>query len=133
MEDPAVVLNTAPGGVGAPDDPGPTVGERLREARKATGRTQSEVAAKLGVARRSVYEWERDVRLPSQHLPQLASLYQTTVSQLLYGVEPASEELRRLRDEVARLTVLVHGLAAATEASFAELRRLAEERLRQEG
>jgi transcriptional regulator with XRE-family HTH domain len=113
-----------------PDEMNSSVGERLREARRAAGLNQREAAAELGVTRRSIYEWETDVRLPHSALPALAVLYGTSVTQLLYGVDPASEELVALRTEVGVLAQLVVDLAAATEAGFAELRRLVEELLR---
>lgn len=95
---------------GNPDAPlpaEPSVGSRLREARRATGLKQREVAEAIGVTRRAVYEWEADQRLPQSALPALAQLYGTSVSQLLYGVEPASVELSTMRHEIAHLRLAV--------------------------
>jgi len=95
--------------------------------------TQEEVAVAIGVARRSVYEWESGLRVPSHALPALAKLYDASVTLLLYGVEPASVELRTLHSLVERLALDVSEtrtallqLAEQTEALFAEVRRLLE-------
>jgi transcriptional regulator with XRE-family HTH domain len=72
--------------------------------------TQTQVAQALGVTRRSIYEWEADERLPMAHLPELAQLYNVPVTMLLYGVEPASEELAALRSMVQELATRLEGL-----------------------
>jgi transcriptional regulator with XRE-family HTH domain len=70
---------------------------RLREARRAVGLTQQQVAERLGSSRRAVVEWEGGQRRPHVALPKLAELYGVSTSWLLEGAEPASVELRELR------------------------------------
>ena len=70
---------------------------RLREARRAVGLTQQQVAERLGSSRRAVVEWEGGQRRPHVALPKLAELYGVSTSYLLDGAEPASVELRELR------------------------------------
>jgi transcriptional regulator with XRE-family HTH domain len=113
---------------GAPrmlDDAGRTVGQRLREARRLSGYTQQEVANKLGVTRRAVWEWETDKRLPVASLSGLASLYGVPETVLLYDIEPAGQPLEELRAEVS----LLHGRLDEVHADLAQLTRLFEEML----
>lgn len=79
---------------------------RLRQARKAAGLTQQEVAERIGVTRRAVWVWENEQVMPRTALPALAALYRVSETFLLYGIEPASAELRELRqafEDLARL------------------------------
>jgi transcriptional regulator with XRE-family HTH domain len=95
---------------GSGQDRPASVGGRLKAARKATGMTQTKAAEALGVTRRSIYEWETDERVPMAHLPELAQLYGVPVTMLLYGVEPASEELAALREMINQLATQLEGL-----------------------
>jgi len=113
------------------------VARRLRDARRAVGLTQKEVGERIGVARRSVYQWESGERLPTTALPDLAECYGVSTSFLLYG-PGASEDVAELRadllivkDEIQMLVAEVKAgqqmiveLAEATERAFAELRRI---------
>lgn len=61
-----------------------TLGEKLSEKRRAKGFTQDEIAEKLGVTPQAVSKWENDASCPDiSLLPQLASLYETTIDELL--------------------------------------------------
>lgn len=62
-----------------------TLGERIKEQRKALGLTVDELAAKAGVARSNFYKWEKgDVeKVPAQVIPMLATSLHTTVEYLL--------------------------------------------------
>ena len=42
-----------------------TMGERIKELRKANGMTQTELAEKMGVTKGTVSTWETDSRKPS--------------------------------------------------------------------
>jgi len=113
------------------DPPEDSVGDRLREGRRALGLTQSEVAKRLEVSRRAVSEWETNVRAPHSHIPALAALYGVSTTFLLYGVEPASVELRELRarvdalaDDVAETRLMLSALAEQTDSLFVEIRRV---------
>ena len=123
-----------------PDDPPETIEQRLRDARRAAGLTQQQVADRLGVSRRAVSEWETGNRQPHVALPGLAALYGVSTTFLLYGVEPSSVELRELRadvltliekhdalsEELALTRRRLVDLAEATERVFAEQRSLLE-------
>lgn len=113
------------------DPPDDGVAQRLREARRAKGLTQAQVAKHLGVSRRAVSEWETGIRLPHVAIPGLAALYDVTTTFLLYGVEPASAELQALRDDVQSLATAVKSLgsdlaalAETTAATLADVLRL---------
>jgi transcriptional regulator with XRE-family HTH domain len=93
--------------------------------------TQTKAAEALGVTRRSVYEWETNERLPMAHLPELAQLYGVPVTVLLYGVEPASQELAALRAMIQELAARMEELhldvrimSEATGEGFSILREL---------
>ncbi|MBQ8188120.1 MAG: helix-turn-helix transcriptional regulator [Clostridia bacterium] len=61
-----------------------TLGEKLSEKRRAKGFTQDDVAEKLGVTPQAVSKWENDASCPDiSLLPTLASLYETTIDELL--------------------------------------------------
>ena len=61
-----------------------TLGEKLSEKRHSKNLTQDDVSEKLGVTPQAVSKWENDASCPDiSLLPQLASLYETTVDELL--------------------------------------------------
>ena len=61
-----------------------TLGERIREQRKARGMSQEMVAGHLGVSRQAVAKWESGQSAPSaENLHRLAELLGTTAGSLL--------------------------------------------------
>ena len=61
-----------------------TLGERIREQRKARGMSQEMVAGRLGVSRQAVAKWESGQSAPSaENLHRLAELLDTTAGGLL--------------------------------------------------
>lgn len=61
-----------------------TLGEKLTQYRKKNNLTQDAVAEKLGVTPQAVSKWENDASCPDiMLLPQIATLYETTVDELL--------------------------------------------------
>lgn len=66
--------------------------ERLREARKQRGISQTEVAERLGVARQTVSRWECGESDPTlENLRGLADVYGMTVDALLNGAPESGE------------------------------------------
>lgn len=60
--------------------------ERLREFRKKSGLTQTDVAGRLGLHYMTVSAWERGVSIPSDdNFDQLSALYGVPVAELRYG------------------------------------------------
>lgn len=60
------------------------LGQRLAQLRKDRGWTQHELAAKLGVAQQTLAHYEvARIRMPASVLPQLATLFNTTVDELV--------------------------------------------------
>lgn len=58
--------------------------DRIRAARLATGKSQLQVAAALGINQQAVSKWERGTCSPSaRRLADLAALLDTTVDALL--------------------------------------------------
>lgn len=118
--------------------------QRLRALRARSGLTQKQVAEAVGIRERAVYEWEKGERIPMAVLPEIAEVFQTSTSFILYGVDPADEtlagirttldELRReqreLREEVAIIRERVHdiheALAGVTEEVASTLEEVAD-------
>jgi len=60
-----------------------SLGENIREGRKAAGLTQESLGEKLGMAAQTVSKWERDESLPdASALPKLADALGTTIDSL---------------------------------------------------
>ena len=69
--------------------PADSFGSRLAEARKAAGLTQSDLAAKLGVAQSNISFWESWEKPPrGEVLPKIAAAVGVSVDALL-GLKPA--------------------------------------------
>lgn len=63
-----------------------TLGERIKEKRKARGLTQKQLADHFGISSVSVSEWERDLSRPdADKFASLATVLRTTVDYLLTG------------------------------------------------
>ncbi len=60
------------------------LGQRIAQLRKDRGWTQQELAGKLGVAQQTLAHYEvARIRMPASTLPQLATLFATTVDELV--------------------------------------------------
>ena len=63
-----------------------TFGDRLAGAREQTGMTQSELAKRLGVKKKTLEDWENDHNEPrANRLSMMAGLLNVTLSWLLIG------------------------------------------------
>ena len=61
-----------------------SLGNSLASARKKSGLSQEEVAAKLGVSRQTISKWETDETLPDiRQAKKLAGLYHRTLDELI--------------------------------------------------
>lgn len=101
----------------------PALGERIRSAREARGWNQQDLAAALGVAKRTVGNWERG-RAPKQHVGALERVLQVR----LRGTADTRNDGLDDYDDAELLAALAQRLAAARrrirelEATVAELR-----------
>ncbi|MFP5513294.1 MAG: helix-turn-helix transcriptional regulator [Alphaproteobacteria bacterium] len=85
--------------------PNMTLGNRLKDARKAAGLTQAAVAERLSVTRPAVTQWERDATVPElENLRRLAELYSTSVTDLLGEGGNAGNRLERAKELLAELS-----------------------------
>ena len=61
-----------------------TLGEKIKDLRKAASITQEGLAEKIGVSRQAVTKWESDVGMPDvENLKNIATLFNITVDELL--------------------------------------------------
>ena len=104
-----------------------TLGERIREQRKARGMSQEMVAGRLGVSRQAVAKWESGQSAPSaENLHRLAELLDTTAGSLLdspavgsgaaeqaYALLRAEREAERRRSRRRRNLLAVLAVAGA--------------------
>jgi len=79
-------------------------GDRLREARKASGLTQAQLGFALGVTKSSVSAWENDRETPSfRLLPNLRGTLKRSLDELICGQGGA-----RLQDMPADYALQAH-------------------------
>ena len=104
-----------------------TLGERIREQRKARGMSQEMVAGRLGVSRQAVAKWESGQSAPSaENLHRLAELLGTTAGSLLdspavgsgaaeqaYALLRAEREAERRRSRRRRNLLAILAVAGA--------------------
>lgn len=79
-----------------------SLGSSLAQARRKSGRSQEEVAERLGVSRQTISKWELDETLPDiRQSKKLAVLYHMTLDQLIdFDVEAA--ELERVIENTSQ-------------------------------
>ena len=100
------------------------IGERLRELRKRSGRTQEEVAAALGVSSQAVSKWESANGYPDMEtVPALANYFGVTIDSL-FGYDGEREaKVRR----ICREADAVIGRQGDQTESISLLRRAVQE------
>ena len=87
-----------------------TLGEKLTQARKASGLTQADIAARLSVSRQAVSRWESGQSKPStEKLLALGALYGVSIDQLLNtgNVEAPAVETVSALPEVESLEAVI--------------------------
>lgn len=76
-------------------------GINLSKARKKSGLSQEDVAAKLGVSRQTISKWELDETLPDIcQAKKLAGLYHMTLDELI-DLDPDVQEIQEAIDRVS--------------------------------
>ena len=79
------------------------LGNHLAAARKTSGLSQEEVAAKLGVSRQTISKWELDETLPDiRQAKKLADLYHRTLDELIEfdaDLEMIEDAIHSIREE----------------------------------
>ena len=104
-------------------DEGTEIGHRLARARREAGLTQAELAARIGVAQRSIQGYESGAGTPYRHLRQLAEAVGRPAEWLLRGDGASAgglsdselssriaEALERLVEEVNRMAAIARRL-----------------------
>jgi transcriptional regulator with XRE-family HTH domain len=88
-----------------------TIGERFLELRKNSGKTQEEVAERLGVTAQAVSKWENNVSNPDINmLPKIAALYNVSIDKMLANepktlVSVVPEEKRNIDNLMLKISV----------------------------
>ncbi len=87
-----------------------TIGERIKQARKAKGLKQKELAKAVGVAEVTIGQYERNIYIPKcDKLPRIAEALGITVSELLDEPRPTTptdhteSRLNQLMEECGEL------------------------------
>ena len=79
------------------------ISENIKNARKAKGNSQEEMALKLNVVRQTVSKWEKGLSVPDADvLIQIAELLEVPVHTLL-GITPQEERAEDLAEELERV------------------------------
>ena len=97
------------------------IGERIARARKESGLTQEDLAARVGVTPRSIQGYEAGKVVPYRHLPRLAEVTNRDVVWFLEGGTAAATELGEIAE---RLVGLVEQVAEETSRIRAAAERL---------
>ena len=85
------------------------IGRRITQARALAGLTQEQLAASVGVARRTVNHWENGTRAPLRHLPDLERALGVPREWLLWGAqEPPGAEFFRMAKMLHQLQQDLH-------------------------
>lgn len=84
--------------------PAAEVGGRIRQAIKATGLRQGDVAAQIGVSERTVGAWVAGDTIPEgTHLAKLAVVTGRSARWIIEGGDDIFETLQELRSELRKL------------------------------
>ena len=100
-------------------------GEKIRNARKAQGFTQRQLAEKIGVSNTSISNWEKGFSRPDADLIQKLCRVLRLQPNDFYGTEtPAGEGRHPVSDEDIKFA-LFGGDGEITDAMFDEVKRFA--------
>ena len=101
-------------------------GDRIRDARKASGFTQRQLADRLGVSNTSISNWEKGFSRPDADMIQKLCHILCLEPNYFYGTEnaPASERKRTVSDEEIKFA-LFGGDGEITDAMYDEVKQFA--------
>lgn len=107
-----------------------TLGDRIAAAREAAGLSQQDLAARLGVRKRSLLEWENDRAEPrANRLSTMSGILGVSIVWLMTGqgeglttpVEGAPPNAAHIRAELAQLREICDRMGARIRALEQEL------------
>ena len=101
-------------------------GDRIRDARKAAGLTQRQLADSLGVSNTSISNWEKGLSRPDADMIQKLCAYLSLQPNYFYGTEsaPADTGKRTVSDDDIKFA-LFGGDGEITDAMYDEVKRFA--------
>jgi transcriptional regulator with XRE-family HTH domain len=81
-----------------------TTGERIRKSREEIGMSQSKLAELCGVAKQTIYKYEKDIitNIPMDNLKKVASILRVTPAYLM-----GFEDMEKKADVIADLVLLM--------------------------
>ena len=89
------------------------IGEKLREARMNSGRTQENVAELIHVSRQTISNWENEKSYPDiASVMALSDLYEISLDELLKGDKKMMEHLEESTNTVKSNKKLIAAVAA---------------------
>ena len=101
-------------------------GDRIRDARKAAGLTQRQLADSLGVSNTSISNWEKGLSRPDADMIQKLCVILSLQPNYFYGTEyaPAEPGKRTVSDDDIKFA-LFGGDGEITDAMYDEVKRFA--------
>ena len=102
-------------------------GDRIRNARKAAGLTQRQLADSLGVSNTSISNWEKGLSRPGADMIQKLCAYLSLQPNYFYGTDsaPADTGKRTVSDDDIKFA-LFGGDGDITDEMFDEVKRFAQ-------
>ena len=110
-------------------EPG-AIGERIATARREAGLRQEDLADLIGVATRTVQNYEAGSTSAHRHIRQIAEITGTSVGWLLHGERPADEDdrINQLVGEVSEIRAMLERLLESRDdAASSEPEQAAED------
>ena len=90
------------------------IGQKLQEARKASGLTQEAAAGLVGVSRQTISNWERGKSLPDVlSVIRMSEAYDCSLDTLLKGDAQMEDKIKRDTDVTGRLKAMTYASYAA--------------------
>ena len=100
-------------------------GDRIRDARKAAGLTQRQLADILGVSNTSISNWEKGLSRPDADMIQKLCFCLSLEPNYFYGTENAPASSRRTVSDDEIKFALFGGDGEITDAMYDEVKRFA--------
>lgn len=104
------------------------LGQKIRELRKQSGKTQEEIALSLGVTSQAVSRWESGVGYPDmEYIPAIANVFHVTIDELFGYDSDRSIRIQAICDEADRYIKLMTELETCVQILRGAVREFPDE------